>query len=359
MLTSFAYSYANGTSDTSLRQSMTEADALANGTTTYSYDGQNRLVGASGPTSSYSYAYDAAGNICSTSGTTCSGAYSYNGANELTGSPAGSFTYDSSGQETSAPALSDLAYNPANQTTSITPSGGSAISLAHAGVGQFQRTAFGSTSFSNGPLGLATTSDGTSFIRDPYGNVIGERTPDGSHWYYLKDGLGSVVAVINGSGSTVADRYAYDPYGNPTTATGSVPNPYRYAGGYYDASTGLTKFGDRYYDASAGRWTQPDPLAGSIVTPSTLVPYIYAGDDPVNFVDVNGTSVGSFLAGTFFTLGGANISAAGSELVGLNAEAVIAGGKPFLVGAAALALPILIGIGAAIIGGGIACAILC
>jgi RHS repeat-associated protein len=86
-----------------------------------------------------------------------------------------------------------------------------------------------------------------------------KRTPDGSHWYCLLDGLGSVVAVINSSGSTVANRYGYDAYGKSTYKSESVTNPWQYASGYLD-STGLTKFGTRYYDPGAGRWTQRGPL---------------------------------------------------------------------------------------------------
>jgi RHS repeat-associated protein len=41
----------------------------------------------------------------------------------------------------------------------------------------------------------------------------------------------------------------------PTAAA----NPFRYAGGYFDADTRLTKFGARYYDPNVGRWTHQDP----------------------------------------------------------------------------------------------------
>jgi hypothetical protein len=43
------------------------------------------------------------------------------------------------------------------------------------------------------------------------------------------------------------DRDAYDPYGNVTSSSGTVSNPLGYAGGYIDATTGLIKFGARYY----------------------------------------------------------------------------------------------------------------
>ena len=56
-------------------------------------------------------------------------------------------------------------------------------------------------------------------------------------------------------------------------------NPWRYTGGYWDAGVGLYKLGARYYDPARGRFTQPDPLGGG---------YVYANDDPVNYVDPSG-----------------------------------------------------------------------
>lgn len=132
-------------------------------------------------------------------------------------------------------------------------------------------------------LGLAiskASSSSTYFLRDAAGGLLGERTPDGNHWYYLTDVLGSIVAVIDGSGSTVGDRYAYDPYGKRTYSSGSVSNPWGYVGGYMDA-TGLVLLGDRYYDPSLGRFTQVEPL-------SVVPEFTYAADDPVNFSDPSG-----------------------------------------------------------------------
>jgi RHS repeat-associated protein len=108
----------------------------------------------------------------------------------------------------------------------------------------------------------------TYYTRDNKGNLIGERTPDGNRWYYLKDALGSVVAVVSGSGA-VANRYGYDPYGRMVSQVGSVGNPWGFGSGYLDP-TGLVKFGTRYYDPNLGRWTQRDPIGGSIRAPSTL-----------------------------------------------------------------------------------------
>ncbi len=79
-------------------------------------------------------------------------------------------------------------------------------------------------------------------------------------YYYL---LGSVLKVVDSSG-TVKNSYYYDPYGNSLNKSEIVTHPWQFASGYFDANTGLYKFGTRYYDPQLGRWTQKDPVGGSV-----------------------------------------------------------------------------------------------
>jgi RHS repeat-associated protein len=90
-----------------------------------------------------------------------------------------------------------------------------------------------------------------------------------------------VVGLVNTTGAKV-NTYRYDPYGMQLSASETVPNPWRYASGYHDTQTGLTKFGTRYYNPDLGRWTQRDPSGRDL-------PYAYAGCDPINKTDPSGT----------------------------------------------------------------------
>jgi len=122
---------------------------------------------------------------------------------------------------------------------------------------------------------------------------------------------------LTDSNGTLVSTYAYDPYGNLTSSSGTVANPWRYAGGYFDSSTGLYKYGTRYYNPGFGRWSQQDRLWGSLDNPTSLNRYLYVSDDPVNLVDPSGKNavacVYAFivaLAGllaTLFTIIGLNI----------------------------------------------------
>jgi RHS repeat-associated protein len=306
-LSSFTYSYQKNGADTGLRQSVTDPA----GTTSYTYDTLDRLTGATGPGLSRTYGYDNNANRTSKTegGTTTN--YGYNAANELCWSgptsgtsctvPSGntSYTYDPNGNLTGSSSGWSLVYNAKDQTTSITKPGGTALTpLAYAGQDQTQRTQAAATSYVNSALGVASaTSAGSTdfYTRDNRGTLVSLRAASGNRYYYLFDGLGSVVGLVNSSGAKV-NSYSYDPYGMQTSASETVANPWRYAGGQFDGQTGLTKFGTRYYDPDLGRFTQRDPSGQDL-------PYAYAAGNPINNTDPSGlfglSTVFGVVAGAF------------------------------------------------------------
>jgi len=138
------------------------------------------------------------------------------------------------------------------------------------------------TGYQNGEEGLANQTTGnttTSWTRDPAGTLISQRTGT-THAYYLTDALGSVLALVDTTG-TIGASYTYDPYGI-TTTSGSLAssNPWRYTSGYQDP-TGLYHLNARYYDPSLGRFTQLDPSGVS-------TGYAYAAADPIDNSDPTG-----------------------------------------------------------------------
>lgn len=114
----------------------------------------------------------------------------------------------------------------------------------------------------------------------------------GTTGYYALDGLGSPVALIKTNGLHQTS-YSYDPHGavtetnNLTDNTVTNLNPYRFAGGFRDRSTGEVKFGRRWYDPNTGRFTQQDALE-ILADPSLANRYKYAAGDPVNYTDATG-----------------------------------------------------------------------
>ncbi|MEZ4328225.1 MAG: RHS repeat-associated core domain-containing protein [Polyangiales bacterium] len=110
-------------------------------------------------------------------------------------------------------------------------------------------------------------------------------TAAGDVYRVVSDHLGSVRILVNATTGAVVERYDYDAWGRVTFESGDHSlHPFGYAGGLYDADTGLVRFGVRDYDADTGRWTAPEPLGFAAETNW----YRYASGDPVNFVDPSG-----------------------------------------------------------------------
>jgi RHS repeat-associated protein len=101
----------------------------------------------------------------------------------------------------------------------------------------------------------------------------------------VADHLGNVRLVVDISTGLVAQRIEYDAFGPVSQNTSPGLQPFGFAGGLLDDATGLVRFGARDYDSHIGRWITKDPV-GFV---GGLNLYVYATNDPVNFVDVNGT----------------------------------------------------------------------
>src|SRR5579883_259561 len=300
---SYSYSYMNGSTPTDLLQKVSLLDPVGHSATysrDYSYDTMNRLTNAEvynngTEVQDWSYSYDKAGNRTQSSvlSTGVSTTYSYNAAEELTrtvqGSTTVSYSYDGNGNLTSSTDGNSFSYNKKNQTTAIDGN-----SYSYSGPDQTERVTLNSTSDSYSGLGLSyetTSGNITYYTRCSCGMLLNERLPSGGKYYYLFDGQESVVGLTDSNGNEV-NAYDYDPYGVLlNTATNPVTNPFQYEGGYFESSTGLVKFGTRYYNPNLGRWTQQDPVIGNLYNPDTLNRYLYVSDDPVNEVDPSGKDI--------------------------------------------------------------------
>ena len=148
-----------------------------------------------------------------------------------------------------------------------------------------------------GELASATVTDITgtllyknTFIYGEYGQPVEliRTDPTGtSRYWYVLDGLGSVVALTSITGAVV-DRYAYDSWGEETSNDATdetVPQQLRYQGYYDDEKLTWYWLDGRYYDPEAMRYLQPDPTGID-----GLRTYLYAGDDPLDGIDVAGAA---------------------------------------------------------------------
>ncbi|QUM85219.1 RHS repeat-associated core domain-containing protein [Moritella sp. 28] len=111
---------------------------------------------------------------------------------------------------------------------------------------------------------------------------------DNQYFVALKDHLGSTRMLLD-EHNNVVGQYNYDVYGTPEI----IKSPqfmfdYLYTGQEYEPQTGLYNYKSRLYDPMIGRFIMIDPEM------EFFSPYVYAGNNPLIFVDPNGKEV--FLA---------------------------------------------------------------
>ena len=125
----------------------------------------------------------------------------------------------------------------------------------------------------------------STFVYGDRANIPAYMVKEGIKYRILSDQLGSPRMVIRVDTHEIVQRMDFDVLGNVILDTNPAFQPFGFAGGIYDADTGLTQFGARDYDAYSGRWISRDPIdfAGG---DANL--YAYVGGDSVNFVDPSG-----------------------------------------------------------------------
>ena len=129
--------------------------------------------------------------------------------------------------------------------------------------------------------------DGSGALVSQFAYASRSNVPDyvlrgGQGYRVVSDHLGSPKHVVNVADSgDVPVSASYTSFGEPS-GTGLEWMPFGFAGGIYDADTGLVRFGARDYDPVAGRWTAKDPIRWR---PQQANLYGYVIDDPVNKAD--------------------------------------------------------------------------
>ena len=130
--------------------------------------------------------------------------------------------------------------------------------------------------------GVLTPS--ATYLNGPRGPEYKKDEGTGLVKWYVYDGLGSVVAEVDPSG-TVTYSAKYDVYGAVRAASGTANTAQGFVGGLghlSEAATGLIYMRARYYDPNTGRFVSEDV---SKVGPNW---YSYCGDNPINRVDSTG-----------------------------------------------------------------------
>ncbi|MDD9936448.1 MAG: RHS repeat-associated core domain-containing protein, partial [Myxococcales bacterium] len=122
--------------------------------------------------------------------------------------------------------------------------------------------------------------------------------------------------VVDSTTGAVVKRMDYEEFGNVLLDTNPGFQPFGFAGGLYDADTGLVRFGARDYDPVTGRWTAKDPI---LFGGGQANLYVYVAGDPINLFDPNGQTplaLGGCAVGAIAAVVGTAAGLAGDSIGG-------------------------------------------
>jgi RHS repeat-associated protein len=105
--------------------------------------------------------------------------------------------------------------------------------------------------------------------------------------FYHPDHLGSTIGLTDQETTKVWDR-TYLPYGGTFTGTGTTENTHQYTAKELEAATGLYYYGARYHNPNIGRFMSPDPAGADPADPQSWNRYSYVLNNPLKYVDPDG-----------------------------------------------------------------------
>ena len=285
-------------------------DTSQDGQWGYSYDADSELIqavftpNASDPggltAQTLQYAYDAAGNRTSETVNGVATSYVVNKVNEYTSSTTvgvgtTTYLYDADGNLISMAApggTTTYTFNKLDELTGVSGPGRTA-NFGYDPLGHLvSQTVNGVvTKFQIDPAGIGNVvatfgAAGALTAHYTYGlGLVSQSGPSGTG-YYDFDASANAIG-ISGSSGTYVNHYSYLPFGETTTVSAALPNPFTFVGqfGVMQIDSNLFYMRARDYVPGNGVFLSPDPLglAGGQTNLN-----IYVGNDPIAYVDPTG-----------------------------------------------------------------------
>ncbi len=180
-----------------------------------------------------------------------------------------------------------------------------------------------------GLLGITTTGAGGK----------GKQKEDLQNQLPFYDANGNVVGLVSSQRVDMIAQYVYGPFGELLRATGPAANgnPFQFSTKYADEESGLSYYGNRFYDPNVGRWLNRDSInelgfqlscgKNSLNFLEENAVYTFVRNNPVDFSDPNGNeaitiggglciAAGAFTPAGWVFIGGCCIAAAGGYAIG-------------------------------------------
>lgn len=320
---SLSYDYLNGSCIEQESNIRCINDTITPGNNkTFTYDDRYQVKNTTGPWVTENYTYDKNGNRITkgTNGNTTTYNYSV-GTNRLsstTGAEPANYSYDANGNITSD-GSSSYSYGDTNRLSVLVLT---VLYTYDAKNLRIRKT------YISGPLDTPFPS--WIYFYDQQGKLIAEKDelsgkfkdyiylenepmaridnngPNNDTLYiYHNDHIGLPIVLTNKVGAIVLSTQ-YFAFGKVYSQTGSASNNIRFLGQYFDSESNLHQNWYRDYDPKIGRYREVDPaMKDSMLEPRSV--YSYALNDPLSFVDLNGSKAIRLPGGKVISLPGGKL----------------------------------------------------
>ncbi|MDD5707848.1 MAG: hypothetical protein PHR35_18165, partial [Kiritimatiellae bacterium] len=220
--------------------------------------------------------------------------YTYDTEDHLVTAGDATYLYDVDGfllSKTEGTAITNYTYSSRGELLRVALPDGRVVTYAYDALGQRVSKAINGTPVEKylwaSMTDLLAVYDEAGVLKYRFEGARGV-TGSGDVYYMITDQVGTVRALVDSNGN-VARIIEYDSFGNVLNPGGRPSAlddfPLAFAGGLYDAETGLVHFGFRDYDPDAGRWTAKDPI---VFAGGSSDLYGYCLCDPVALADPAG-----------------------------------------------------------------------
>lgn len=190
--------------------------------------------------------------------------YVYNSSNELTSTPAATFTYDSNGNTLSkvdSSGTTTYNWDFENRLASVVlPGSGGTVTFKYDPLGhRIQKSSTnGTTNYLYDGSNSIAELDAVGALLSSYAQSAGVDEPlaeirGATAGFYEQDDLGSITSLTD-STNALANTYTYDSFGTLIGSTATLTNPFQYTWRDFDLEAGLRYYRARYYDPVDGRF---------------------------------------------------------------------------------------------------------
>ena len=287
-----------------LASQVTSVNDSVNLSSSYGYDGMNRLqtVTNSGLGVNLTYTYDPFGNRWSAgtngaqltfntaSNRITTPGYAYDDAGNLTGDPQGNvYTYDADGNLTQvtngSSTIGHYWYDALNRRTRADYSGNS-LDFAYGMEGQ-KVAEFDGNASSSTMVEQVTYWNGSPVA---FWKSNGAARPGGGARHFQHQDLNGTERLRTTAAGSVEASYRSLPWGEPVASGSTADHEHQYSELDHDAETNTEHAQFRQYSSAQGRWLSPDPYLGSydIGNPQSMNRYVYVLNKPLSATDPTG-----------------------------------------------------------------------